>query len=49
MIDLLQVTRVGTSINCLRQNIVQDSLYFLMSLGMIGFEANYFFEKCKNY
>ena len=47
MIDLLQVTRVGTSINCLRQNIVQDSLYFLMSLGMIGFEANYFLKNVR--
>ena len=30
MVELLQVTHVGTSINCLRPNIVENSKYFLM-------------------
>ena len=30
MVELLQVTHVGTSINCLRPNIAENSKYFLM-------------------
>ena len=34
MVDLLQVTRFGTSINCLGPNIVQKSQYFSVPLGI---------------
>ena len=45
MVELLQVTRVGTSINCLIPDIVQNSCYLLVSLGIVWPWSKLFFWK----